>query len=174
MGTASTHPRARTESRAGTVPGTGYILRGVVGGLFAGAIFIALNAWFAYSMGDPAEGPLAMISTIALGQDAMAEGAANPTVGAVVHVLLSVAYGVIFAFLAAQLRSNGARAVAGTLFGAGLYLLNFLVLSPLAFPVFQNANQPFEFVAHVVFGVALAFAFYERHTVRRPAAATSR
>jgi len=34
------------------------------------------------------------------------------------------------------------------------------VLAPLAFTVFQSANQPFELFAHVVFGTLLSFAFF--------------
>ncbi len=51
-------------------------------------------------------------------------------------------------------------ALAGTIYGALLYVVNFLVIAPLAFPIFEMANQPFELVVHVVFGTVLSLAFF--------------
>lgn len=156
----STSTRSTTVGRDGISTGSA-LVRGVLGGLVAGTVFIAVNAWFASSVGDPAKGPLMMISTILLGEEAMSSGTASPWLGAVIHAVLSVGFGVVFAVIAARLRGNGARALAGTVYGALLYVVNFLIISPLVFPIFGNANQPFEFVAHVAFGTVLSFAFYE-------------
>ena len=41
-----------------------------------------------------------------------------------------------------------------------LYVVNFLVLTPLAVTVFRNATQLFEVFAHMVFGTLLSFAFF--------------
>ena len=54
----------------------------------------------------------------------------------------------------------GEVAVAGTAYGLLLYVVNFLVLTPLVFTTFRMANQPFEVVAHLVFGTLLSFAFF--------------
>lgn len=142
------------------------LVRGAVGGLVAGAVFIGVTMWFASTMGDPAQGPLMMISTLALGAEAMNTGAANPALGMTIHVVLSVVFGAAFALLAPRLPTNGAVALAGTIYGGLLYLVNFLILAPLAFPVFQSANQPFEVFAHIVFGTLLSFAFFS-NGVRR-------
>ena len=56
-------------------------------------------------------------------------------------------------------------------YGAALYVLNFKILTPLAFPVFKMANQPFELVVHIVFGTLLGLVLF---TLPNPAAATSR
>ncbi len=137
----------------------GIMARGVVGGIVAGGLFLVLNMWFATSLGDPAKGPLLMMSTIVKGDEAMMSGSASVGVGLGVHVALSAAFGVAFAALASRLRSAGAIAGAGVVYGAALYLINFKVLSPAAFVTFEMANQPFEFVVHVVFGSLLALAF---------------
>ena len=137
----------------------GRLVRGVVGGIFAGAVFIAITMWFAQSMGDPAKGPLLMISTIMFGKDAMATGEASVGVGLAVHAVLSALFGVVFAVVAPVFRTNGTVLVAGTAYGALLYLINFKVFAPLAFPVLEMANQPFELVVHVVFGTLLAAVF---------------
>ena len=64
----------------------------------------------------------------------------QPAVGAVVHVLLSAQFGILFALAVPQFRSNGSVALAGTVYGLLLYVVNCLVLTPLAFTTFRKAN----------------------------------
>jgi hypothetical protein len=66
----------------------------------------------------------------------------------------------VFALAVPVFRTNGTVALAGTVYGLLLYVVNFLVLTPLVFTIFRNANQPFEVFAHVVFGTLLSFAFF--------------
>ncbi len=134
------------------------LARGVAGGIAAGALFLAVTMWFATSVGDPAKGPLLMMSTIFKGDEAMMAGTASVGVGLAVHLVLSAAFGVIFAAGASRLRTPGAVAAAGVAYGAALYLLNFKVLSPALFKTFEMANQPFELVVHVAFGALLSLA----------------
>jgi hypothetical protein len=136
------------------------ILRGAIGGLVAGGAFIAATMWFASSLGDPADAPLMMIATIVQGEEAMKAGTASPALGLVVHAVLSAAFGVVFAQIAPRLATNGMVALAGTIYGALLYVVNFLLIAPLAFPIFEMANQPFELVVHILFGTLLSLAFF--------------
>jgi uncharacterized membrane protein YagU involved in acid resistance len=136
------------------------LLRGAVGGILAGMVFAAVTMWFADSTGGKVTMPLHMISTIVKGDKAMAAGTTSVGLGLLVHLVLSALFGVLFALAVPRLRSNGTVALAGTLYGVVLYVVNFLVLAPLAFTVFQNANQPFELFAHMVFGTLLSFAFF--------------
>ena len=136
------------------------LVRGVVGGLLSGAVFVAVTMWFAASVGDPAKGPLLMMSTIVKGSGAMENGTASVGAGVAVHLVLSALFGAAFALVAPKLRTNGTTALAGTLYGAVLYLVNFELVAPVAFPVFEMANQPFELLAHVVFGTLLSVAFF--------------
>ena len=155
----------------------GGLVRGALAGIAAGAPFLAVTMWFATSVGDPAKGPLLMISTIVKGDQAMANGTASVGLGVAVHVGLSALFGLVFAVLARRVRTNGALAVAGTVYGAALYFVNFKVLAPLAFPVFEMANQPFELVVHVVYGTLLSLALFrvsmaapaQRRTAEAPA-----
>jgi ABC-type uncharacterized transport system permease subunit len=96
--------------------------------------------WFAHSTGGKADMPLAMMATIVQGD----AGTASPTVGVLVHLVLSALIGAVFALVVPRLRTNGTVAVAGTAYGLLLYAVNFLVLAPLLFTTFQAANQPFE------------------------------
>lgn len=133
----------------------GLLLRGAVGGLVAGAVFIGVTMWFASSQGQPAEAPLRLISTIVLGDNALPNGETNVAVGMVVHVILSIVFGLVFAALVAPLRSDGWIACAGLIYGVLLYVVNFQILSRVFFTSFQMANQPFELFAHMVFGAVL-------------------
>jgi hypothetical protein len=75
-------------------------------------------------------------------------------------------FGLAFSVVASRLRTNGSLALAGALFRVGLYLVNFKIFAPAVFHVFEDANQPFEFVTHVVFGVVLSLAFFSSGTRR--------
>jgi uncharacterized membrane protein YagU involved in acid resistance len=136
------------------------LLLGAVGGLVAGAVFIVLTMWFAASMGNPATQPFLLISTILLGGDALMAGTASVGIGVLVHAVLSIAFGLIFALVAPAFRTNGTVALAGGLYGALLYVVNFLIIGRTLLPQFQMANQPFELVVHIVFGHLLALFLY--------------
>lgn len=129
---------------------------GAAGGIGAGAAFLAVTMWFATSVGDPAKGPLLMISTIVEGDGAMMNGTASVGTGLAVHIALSALFGIVFAALVSRIRTHAALARTGPIYGVALYLLNFKLAAPAAFPVFEMANQPFELVVHVVFGTVLA------------------
>ncbi len=139
---------------------TADLMRGAAGGLVAGMLFAAATMWFVTSLDMPARTPLEMISTIVLGDDAMASGDASSSVGLVVHMVLSMGFGAVFAIVARRLRTNGAVALAGLAYGGLLYLVNFQILARVAFDTFRMANQPFELVVHLVFGALLALAFF--------------
>ncbi len=136
------------------------LLRGAVGGIVAGVVFAGVTMWFTESTAGKADMPLRMISTIVKGDKAMAAGTTSVGLGLVVHMVVSALFGALFALAVPRLRSNGTIALAGTLYGGLLYVVNFLVLAPLVFTVFEDANQPFELFGHIVFGTLLGFAFF--------------
>jgi len=141
-------------------PLAGRVVRGAVGGVVSGAVFIVATMWYVASTGGPAVMPLRMISTVVLGDAAMGKGTTSPALGAIVHIVLSAAFGVAFGLVVRWLRTNGTVALAGVLYGLLLYLVNFQVLARLLFTTFKMANQPFEVVVHVVFGTLLSFVFF--------------
>jgi len=141
-------------------PLAGRVVRGAVGGLLAGAVFLGVTMWYSTSTDGPAVMPLRMMSTIVLGDDAMAKGDTSPGLGLLVHIVLSAAFGITLALVVPRLRTNGSVALVGTAYGLVLYLVNFQILARLFFTTFKMANQPFEVFAHIVFGTLVAFAFY--------------
>lgn len=163
--TLTQDPKQDTTPRAALVR---FGVRGVVGGAVAGAVFGALNMWFAHSQGMPTDTPLKMIATIVQGEEAMADGTASATLGLIVHMALSMMFGLVLALLVVRLRSDALRLLVGLVFGAALYLVNFLVMAPLAYGVFEDANQPLELATHLVFGsVAVLFLMGTRATTAR-------
>lgn len=136
------------------------LLRGAVAGIAAGIPFAVITMWFASTTGGGWGAPLNLISTIVLGAGALEAGTALPWVGVVVHMVISAGMGMAFALIAPMLRTNGAVALAGTAYGALIYLVNFVVIGNTVLPQFQMPNQPFELVMHIVFGTLLSFFFY--------------
>jgi hypothetical protein len=56
--------------------------------------------------------------------------------------------------------ATAASSVVSAIFGSALYLVNFEVFSPIAFETFEDANEPFELAAHIVFGLIVAIALF--------------
>ena len=139
------------------------VARGAVGGIASGAVFAAVTMWFASTMPDgSALMPLHMMATVVQGDGAMAEKTTSPVVGVIVHLVLSAAFGMVFALIVPRLLTNSMIVVGGFLYGLALYVVNFAILAPLLFTTFEMANQPFELLAHAVFGTLLGFAFLRR------------
>lgn len=130
--------------------------QGAIGGIIAGLVFAAFEMIVsAVMMGaDAFFMPLRMIGGIMLGPVAL-----EPTyslftaasAGVVVHLMLAVIYGVIFAAFAGGLRSATWDVALGAAFGFALWLINFYLIAPLAFPWFQEANPMVQFLAHTFF-----------------------
>lgn len=137
------------------------LVRGAIGGFLAGLPFIGVTMWFADSLGNPAEAPLKLISTLVLGGDALMTPDADALLGFGVHSVLAIVFGMLFALVVPFFKNNGTVALAGGIFGGLLYLVNFQIIARLFIERFLNGpNQPFELVIHVVFGHLLAVAFY--------------
>jgi hypothetical protein len=73
-------------------------------------------------------------------------------VGLIVHVSLAALYGAIFAVAARYitfLRRD--LIIATTIFGLGIWVLNFYVFSPWLFPWFDDSPDILQFISHTVF-----------------------
>lgn len=136
------------------------LVLGIVGGVIAGIVFAMADMVMAVVvMGGSFFDPMRMIGAIVLGQAAL-----DPSypllqaglVGMMLHMMLSAVYGVVFVYLLAVTRqlwaSTGALLVYGSIFGLILWVANFLVVAPIAFPWFGMVNQFWlGFVAHTFF-----------------------
>jgi hypothetical protein len=152
---------SRTDA-VSTRPGVmSYVIRGAIGGLVAGAVFIGVTMWFVSTMGNPAVAPFNLISSIVLGADALQNGSASVPLGVAVHVFNSLLFGAILGLVASRLPNDATIAVAGLVFGLALYIVNFQIIGRFVLPQFQMPNQPFEVFAHLTYGALTApFVFH--------------
>lgn len=157
------------------------VTHGIIGGIVAGIIFALAEMIISVATGGPFFGPLRLISSIALGVEAVDPSYPFLTaglVGLIVHVLLSALYGVIFVSLLAankQLQaSTGLLLLYGSVFGLLLWVVNFLVIAPAAFPQFTEVNQFLNgFLAHTFF-YGTVLGAYVANTLSNRTAITTR
>jgi uncharacterized membrane protein YagU involved in acid resistance len=112
------------------------------------------------AMNKPFVEPLRLISTIGLGSQAMEPGYSAVTsamMGLFIHLSLSAIYGIIFIYLityTGQLNAETERLlIYGSVFGLLLWVINLLVIAPVAaFPQFTILNPFWQgFVAYTFF-----------------------
>jgi hypothetical protein len=130
--------------------------QGALGGIAAGIVFAMFEMIVSAFMMGPAAFfmPLRMIGAILVGPAALEPGYSlwmAGVAGLVVHVVLAVIYGGVFALVFGGLRSASADIGIGALYGFALWLLNFYVIAPAAFPWFTQADPLVQFVAHTFF-----------------------
>ena len=151
-------------------PTTGSLIgRGAVAGVIAGLVFAAFEmVASAVMMGaDAFFMPLRMIGAIVLGAGALDPGyslLAAGFAGVVVHVALSIVYGIIFAAAISRWRRGDASTVLlATVYGIALWLVNFYAIAPIAFPWFLESNPVVQFIAHAFFfGTVLGLVVAQR------------
>ncbi|CAN5838916.1 hypothetical protein BH23ACT11_BH23ACT11_13000 [soil metagenome] len=152
-----------------------WVVAGLVAGLISGIVFLVFEMLAAGILTASAFGPPRMMGATVLGEGALPP---QPTLGLaavlpvalLVHFALSGAFGVVFGAAAGILQFlRSSRAIliaAATVFGLGLWIVNFYVMAPiLGWNWFAMANPVVQFVAHTfVFGlpVGLLIAFRAR------------
>lgn len=140
----------------------GWCSSGAVAGLAGGVLFILANMWFSGAHGKPVVAPLLAISTIFHGSEKPVMDTASVIAGLVLHLGLSMVFGIVFAMLVGLLRLSGRwplLVVAALVYGLLLYVVNFQIFGRIFFPWFVNPmgpNQGFELWIHpVAYGLVL-------------------
>jgi uncharacterized membrane protein YagU involved in acid resistance len=139
---------------------------GVWAGVIAGVVFMMLEMSMVWLfMGESPWAPPHMIAAMALGKDVLPQpGTWAPfdmkilITAMLVHFPLSIAYGLIGAWLMHRFDWLGALAI-GAAFGLAIYLLNFYLIAPAAFPWFEMARNWISVLAHVIFGAVLGVSY---------------
>jgi hypothetical protein len=159
----------RLDARSGA---GGWVLAGVIMGIIAGIIFAMFEMIVAAIMGQGFWTPMMMIGAIGLGKGALPPQpsiglATVAPVGLVIHMVLSMMFGVVFGAVASAIgalrRSRWALIGAATVFGFALWIVNFYIIAPIAFPWFAMANPVVQFFAHTFFfGTALGLLLSSR------------
>ncbi len=150
---------------------------GVIGGLVAGVVFAAFEMMASAAMMgmDAFFMPLRMIGAILLGRGALDPSYsiwAAATAGMLVHMLLAMVYGIVFAVVLGGLRSAASDIMLGGTYGFALWIVNFYLIAPRAFPWFLDASPVVQFIGHTFFfGVVLGWFVWrsrERITIGSP------
>jgi hypothetical protein len=149
-----------------------WVLRGAVMGIAAGGVFLIFEMVLAGLTGQSVFEPLRMIAAVVLGEGALPP---QPTIvlaivvpaALAVHYALSAIYGAVFGVAVAGIDAlrHGRFVLVGaaTIFGFLLWLVNFYVIAPIAFPWFSMAEPYVQFTAHTFFfGTALGLSLARR------------
>lgn len=126
------------------------ILAGVGAGLTLALFVMVMDA----IVGNGFLDWLRQSAAIVLGESAVAVSSPLTVLilGLIVHLSLAALYGAIFAVAARYitfLRRD--LLIATTVFGLGIWILNFYVFSPWLFPWFDDSPDIVQFIAHTVF-----------------------
>lgn len=139
-----------------------WVKHGLVGGVVAGIVFAMFEMVMAAILNGTGAffTPLRMIAGIVLGQQALQPGYSLATVilaGLILHMMLSAAFGLVFAGVLRSVpvltASPATVLLATTVAGIGLWLVNFYVIASIAgwawFPT--RANPVVQLFAHTLF-----------------------
>lgn len=136
----------------------------VFAGLIAGAVFMMLEMVLVGTIGGQSPwGPPRMIAAMAMGEEVLPPPASFDAgimmVAMIIHFALSILLGVILGWIIShwQMRLLTA-AIAGTLFGILVYLVNFYGMTAF-FPWFAMARGAISIFAHAAFGLVLGWSY---------------
>ncbi len=135
-------------------------------GLIAGIIFLVLEMIMVplFAGGSP-WAPPRMMAAVVMGRGVLpppATFAVDVFITALaVHGILSIVFGMIVALVVEYFGAEmGPAALVGAAFGLALYVVNFYGFTTI-FPWFANARTWITIFAHIVFGLAAAWAYVE-------------
>jgi uncharacterized membrane protein YagU involved in acid resistance len=140
--------------------------------VIAGIVFMMLEMGMVRMfMGESPWAPPRMIAAMVLGQGVLPEpGSYAPfdmkimATAMVIHMMLSIVYGLVVAWLVHRFDWAGGLLI-GAAFGFAIYVINFYLIAPVAFPWFQMAQNWISAFAHTMFGMAASGAYVG---MRRP------
>lgn len=156
--TISNHPEIRTHDA--------HYRAGVIGGLIAGIAMVPVMMAITSFMMNMGPWPAAKMAwSLVAGKEVLQPGFALVPVmgGMAVHVVLSVAFGLAFAWLGSAVPAS--LVALGALYGFGLYLTNIIAI-PKLFPAWAGHMYPKDGMMHmamagehIFFGLVLGNAY---------------
>jgi hypothetical protein len=135
---------------------------GVLAGLIAGAAYLAVQILAVVLVrGGHAADPLLRIGAILLGPDAAPPGG-DATIreigmGLLIHFAYAMVAGRIVEFFTRGC-AFGMAALRGAAVGGVLFVVDFLLLAPVAFPWFEGSPQLATAIDHMLFGAVAGVA----------------
>ncbi|MDQ3025886.1 MAG: hypothetical protein M3R58_05215 [Pseudomonadota bacterium] len=133
---------------------------GAWAGVIAGLAFVMIEMLGVMLLqGESPWGPPRMIAAMALGPGILEGPAAFNfkylMTAMMIHIPMSVAYGLFLAWAVHRMQIVAALAV-GLAFGIAIYLVNFYPIADALFPWFAKARGMLSVVAHAMFGIIAA------------------
>jgi uncharacterized membrane protein YagU involved in acid resistance len=149
---------------------------GAWAGVIAGVVFMMLEMGMVWMfMGESPWAPPHMIAAMALDKDVLPpEGTYAPFsvkimgTAMIIHLALSVIYGLIVAWLVHRFDWGGGLAI-GAAFGLAIYIINFYLIAPVAFPWFTMAQNWISAFTHILFGLIAGGAYIGLRKPKTPA-----
>lgn len=139
---------------------------GAICGLAAGGLLIAAQAVVALASGGSVLAPFRAYASLLLGERALTESHAFValTSGAMVHLVLSAAFGLLFGVMNAgacrRTQASVRRQLAlGSLFGLALWVFNVQVIGRVLFPWLLSGSLTNGFLHVVCFGLPLGLLY---------------
>ncbi len=134
---------------------------GALTGVLAGLVFALFQVIMsAAGLGTPLSELIVMVEGVTFGSgsgsiSAPAIAAPEIAIAGLTHLVLSAIYGAVFGAVASKvdaLRNNRIALIgAATVFGLLIWIVNFFVIAPVAFPWFAQTNGVVQFIAHTLF-----------------------
>ncbi len=147
-----------TDARAHAEPRT-WIGTGIAGGIIAGIVMaMVAMVWMALA-GEGFFKPLSVIASILMGKSAISGSFAlvPDLLGAVIHMVLSAVFGLVFAFVAAHAPWSSEQIIGtATVYGLVLWIVNVVIIDANFIPAgLSLAPTPLLIVVHLVYGIVL-------------------
>ncbi len=143
------------------------IKRGAAFGIVAGLIFLLAEMIATSIHHELGLMPLRLFASIVMGSSALTRTDLGLifVVGIVVHLALSALFGLAYSFLEARYLYRfdgqpGPQAVAGMIYGALLWIIDFQIIARISYPWFLAAPQAVQLLLHMLaFGLPLGLLF---------------
>jgi hypothetical protein len=144
-----------------------------LGGIAAGLLYLVVQMTFSSVLTDAGIlAPLHRIAAMLLGRDEVGPlsqaGASTIAMALLIHAGLSFVFGRLIGWAIGG-RGVAASVAIGMALGPALFVINFLVIAPSAFPWFEQSPQVATAFDHLLFGgIAAAIAVLLSRPVTRP------
>lgn len=141
--------------------------------LVAGLAFMMIEMALVALTGGGFWGPPRMIAAMVLGAEVLPPPASfDLTVmlaAIAIHMPLSFIYGLVLGWMLSHVGGSlGRAALTGSLLGLALYVVNFHLIAPAAFPWFVSSQGWVSIISHAMFGLILGWAYHWLSFKRAP------
>ncbi len=169
------------ETKATHSQRTSVEMSGALAGLVGGVMMAIVGAILALTIGDDLWKAPKLIATFVVSPDTVATPGflAGPVIiGSVIHLTLSVLFGVGFGILTTRLwkmpLAYGAPMVFGFVYGLAIWLIAYFIVLPLLNPLILDIYAPSFLIQNLTYGVSVGLAYGFLHSSSRSAITLAR